>query len=50
MFFVCVGDFSRYTWVGFICEKLDTFIIFEILCHHLQPEKGEEIGNIFPNS
>ena len=44
--FVCVDDFSRYTWVDFIREKSDTFSIFEALCKQVQTEKGESIGKV----
>ncbi|XP_057452420.1 uncharacterized protein LOC130744244 [Lotus japonicus] len=38
--FVCVDDFSRYTWVNFIAEKSDTFSVFKELCQQIQREKG----------
>lgn len=44
--FVYVDDFSRYTWVDFIWEKIYTFIMFKILYHQLQLDKGKEIGKI----
>ena len=44
--FVCVDDFSRYTWVDFIREKSDTFAVFEALCKQVQREKGENIGKV----
>ncbi|XP_057444753.1 uncharacterized protein LOC130736999 [Lotus japonicus] len=44
--FVCVDDFSRYTWVDFIREKSDTFEIFKNLCLKLQNEKGSAIVRI----
>ena len=28
--FVCVDDFSRYTWVDFIREKSDTFAFLKL--------------------
>lgn len=37
--FVCVDDFSRYTWIDLIREKSDTFNVFEKLCLRLQNEK-----------
>src|ERR1044072_4659695 len=30
--FVCVDDFSRFTWINFIREKSDTFEVFKELC------------------
>ena len=44
--FVCVDDFSRYTWIDFIHEKSDTFAVFEALCKQVQREKGESIGKV----
>ena len=44
--FVCVNDFSRYTWVNLIREKYDTFDVFKELCLRMQKEKGSEIVNI----
>lgn len=44
--FVCVDDFSRYTWVEFLREKSDTFDIFKELCQRLQREKGMGIIKI----
>ena len=38
--FVCVDDFSRFTWISFIREKSDTFDVFRDLCLKLQNEKG----------
>ena len=29
--FVCVDDFSRFSWVNFLREKSDTFNVFETL-------------------
>ena len=37
--FVCVDDFSRYTWVDFLKEKYDTFDAFKTLCLKLKVEK-----------
>ena len=42
--FVCVNDFSRYTWVDFIKEKPDTFDMFIKLCEKI---KNEHNYNIF---
>ena len=44
--FVCVDDFSRFTWVQFIQEKSDTFEVFKALCSRLQTEKCSNIGKI----
>lgn len=41
--FVCMDDFSRYTWVKFIKEKYETFDVFKELCQQLQREKGSGI-------
>src|ERR1044072_65061 len=37
--FVCVDDFSRFTWINFIREKSDTFDVFRDLCLKVQREK-----------
>ena len=39
MFFVCVDDFSRYTWVYSLKEKFDTFDAFKKLCVKFKNEK-----------
>ncbi|XP_057432497.1 uncharacterized protein LOC130725270 [Lotus japonicus] len=44
--FVCVDDFSRYTWVNFIAEKSDTFSVFKELCQQIKREKGYGIVRI----
>lgn len=44
--FVCVDDFSRYTWVKFIIEKSNMFEVFKELCQLLQREKGIGIVKI----
>ena len=44
--FVCVDDYSRYTWVDFVREKSDTFGVFTKLCLQVQREKGGTIGKI----
>ena len=44
--FVCVDDFSRYTWVKFLKEKSDTFNVFEKLCLRLKNEKSINIEKI----
>jgi len=43
---VVVDDFSRFTWVNFIREKLDTFESFKELCTQLQREKDIGIVRI----
>src|ERR1044072_7369095 len=37
--FVCVDDFSRFTWIKFIREKSDTFDVFRDLCLKVHREK-----------
>ncbi|GAA0142754.1 hypothetical protein LIER_03582 [Lithospermum erythrorhizon] len=44
--YVCVDDFSRYTWVEFIREKLDTFDVFKQLALQVEREKGVNIISI----
>ena len=44
--FVCVDDFSRFTWINFIIEKSDTFDVFKDHCLKIQREKGSEIIRI----
>ena len=44
--FVCVDDFSRFTWVDFLREKSDTFDAFKNLCVKLRVEKDCNIGKI----
>ena len=43
---VIVDDFSRYTWVEFFREKLETCEKLIILCKRLQNEKGVMIVKI----
>ena len=43
---VIVDDFSRYTWVEFLKEKLEACEKLEILCKRLQNEKGPPIVKI----
>ncbi|KAA0048721.1 gag-pol polyprotein [Cucumis melo var. makuwa] len=43
---VCVDDFSRYTWIKFILEKLETFKTCQTLVTQLQREKNTGIGRI----
>ena len=44
--FVCVDDFSRFTWVCFIRKKLDTFDSFRNLCIKFKNEKNYNISRI----
>ena len=37
---VIVDDFSRYTWVEFLREKLEACEKMEVLCKRLQNERG----------
>ncbi|GAA0153467.1 hypothetical protein LIER_37682 [Lithospermum erythrorhizon] len=55
--YICVDDFSRYTWVEFIREKSVTFEVFKQLAIQIQREKGVNIifirsdhGKQFENS
>ena len=34
--FVCVDDFSRFTWIDFLKEKSKTFDIFKKLCKKIE--------------
>ena len=43
---VIVDDYSRYTWVEFLREKLEACERLEILCKKLQNEKGVSIAKI----
>ncbi|KAK0588753.1 hypothetical protein LWI29_005016 [Acer saccharum] len=44
--FVCVDDFSRFTWVYFLRNKTETFDYFKKFCNQVQNEKGLEIKKI----
>ena len=47
--FVCVDDFSKFTWIDFLKEKSKTFDIFKKLCKRLTNfliEKGYERGGV----
>ncbi|XP_012847829.1 PREDICTED: uncharacterized protein LOC105967762 [Erythranthe guttata] len=44
--FVCVDDFSRFTWVEFIREKSDSFDVFKKLCKKVSFEKQQNIVRI----
>ena len=44
--FVCVDDFSRFTWTYFLREKSETFDKFKMLFTKLQNEKDYNIKSI----
>ena len=44
--FICVDDFFKFTWVGCIKKKSDTFDSFKDLCMKLKNEKNCNIGRI----
>jgi hypothetical protein len=44
--FVCVDDFSRFTWTYFLREKSETFDKFKMLCTKLQNEMNSNIKSI----
>ncbi|KAG9453440.1 hypothetical protein H6P81_006344 [Aristolochia fimbriata] len=44
--FVCVDDFSRFTWVKFLMEKFDTFTEFKKLCLQLMNDNDSKIKRI----
>ncbi|KAK1558510.1 hypothetical protein Q3G72_003173 [Acer saccharum] len=44
--FVCVDDFSRFTWTYFLREKSETFDKFKMLCTKLQNEINSSIKSI----
>ena len=46
---VVVDDFSRFTWVEFLREKLEACEKMEVLCKRLQNEKGVSIVKIRSN-
>ena len=46
---VVMDDFSRYTWVEFLREKLEAYEKMEVLCKRLQNEKGVSIVKIRSN-
>lgn len=48
-YFVCIDDFSRYTWTDFIREKSDMFDVFKTLCVRLKTKKDRNIGKIKSN-
>ncbi|KAK0605240.1 hypothetical protein LWI29_024494 [Acer saccharum] len=45
--FVCVDDFSRFTWVYFLRNKTKAFDYFKKFCNQVQNEKGLGIKKIF---
>ncbi|GAA0164165.1 hypothetical protein LIER_39731 [Lithospermum erythrorhizon] len=45
-FYVYVDDFSRYTWVEFLREKLDTFEVFKKLILQVQNKKEQHVVRI----
>ncbi|KAK0586597.1 hypothetical protein LWI29_009370 [Acer saccharum] len=44
--FVCVDDFSRFTWVYFLRNKTEAFDYFKKFCNQVQNEKGLDIKKI----
>ncbi|KAI9184842.1 hypothetical protein LWI28_001607 [Acer negundo] len=44
--FVCVDDFSRFTWTYFLREKSKTFEKFKMLCNKIQNEMNSSIKSI----
>ena len=44
--FVCVDDYTRYTWVLFLAHKNETFYNFSRLCKRIQNEKNLNICRI----
>ncbi|GAA0156042.1 hypothetical protein LIER_13626 [Lithospermum erythrorhizon] len=44
--YVCVDDYSRYTWFKFLREKSDDFDVFKNLATHIQREKALPIIRI----
>lgn len=44
--FICIDDFSRYTWVDFIREIFNAFDVFKKLFVKLKNEKDCNIGKI----
>ncbi|KAL5545097.1 hypothetical protein UlMin_008881 [Ulmus minor] len=41
--FVCVDDFAKFTWVGFLKEKSEAFDIFKTLIIKIQVEKNDRV-------
>ncbi|KAI9192328.1 hypothetical protein LWI28_021322 [Acer negundo] len=44
--FVCVDDFSKFTWKNFLREKSETFDKFKMLCNKIQNEMNSNIKSI----
>ncbi|KAK4857018.1 hypothetical protein QYF36_023722 [Acer negundo] len=44
--FVCVDNFSRFTWTYFLREKSETFDKFKMLCTKIQNEMNSNIKSI----
>ncbi|KAK0587530.1 hypothetical protein LWI29_024466 [Acer saccharum] len=44
--FVCVDNFSRFTWVYFLRNKTEAFDYFKKFCNQVQNEKGRDIKKI----
>ena len=44
--FVIVDDFSKYTWVLFLGNKVDAFEFFKVFSKKVQNEKGYDISCI----
>ncbi|XP_031268825.1 uncharacterized protein LOC116127306 [Pistacia vera] len=44
--FVCVDDFSRFSWVDFLREKSDTFEVFQNLIKRLQVEQNCRVKKV----
>ncbi|GAA0174825.1 hypothetical protein LIER_28135 [Lithospermum erythrorhizon] len=44
--FICVDDFSKYTWVEFLKDKSETFDVFKALATQIQREKEVSIVGI----
>ncbi|KAG9439554.1 hypothetical protein H6P81_019719 [Aristolochia fimbriata] len=44
--FVCVDDYSRFSWVDFLRKKSNTFESFQKLCSKVMTEREEKIQKI----
>ena len=44
--FVCVDDYSKFSWVSFLREKFDTFNVFKILFLKLMHEKSKQLKKV----
>ena len=47
--FVCIDDYSRFSWVNFLKEKSDTFNACKILFLKLIREKKKTTQEVFQN-